>query len=71
MGQRELEWGLMKDVKTMTYDQLVQIMEGEYLITKIDPFSEVPQIVADAIIELQEREDKTMQEVAEFLGIEL
>lgn len=61
----------MKDVKKMTYDQLMQIVEGDYLITKIDPFCEVPQIVADAIIELQEREDKTMQEIAEFLGIEL
>lgn len=61
----------MKNVKTMSYEQLVQIVEGEYLVARIDPFCEVPQIVADAIIELQEREEKTMQEVAEFLGIEL
>ena len=61
----------MKDIKKVTYDQLMQTIEGDYLITKIDPFCEVPQIVADAIIELQEREEKTMQEIAEFLGIEL
>lgn len=61
----------MKDVRTMTCDQLMQLIECEYREEKIDPFCEVPQIVADAFIELQEREGKTMQEVAEFLGIKL
>ena len=45
----------MKDVKTMTYNQLVQIVEGERIITKLDPYCEVPQIVAEAIAELVER----------------
>ena len=56
----------MKNVKDMTYEELSAIWEAELLVAKIDPFTEVPEYVAEVLQELADREDKYLDILSEY-----
>lgn len=56
----------MKNVKDMTTEELAAIWEAELLAAKIDPFTEVPEYVAEILHELADREDKFLDILIEY-----
>ena len=46
----------MKDVKEMSYEELLAIWEKELLVAAIDPYEPIPIEVVEVLYELEERD---------------